>query len=336
MDLAWEILHDIKEGSAKPIDWKRRKMVSLRLAHAYKRIGNPKAGRMFECGGYLEFKRFNIDNSLRLKTGYFCQVRLCPLCNWRRSRKMFAQISKIMADMENYEYVFLTLTCLSVEGADLDNEINKLFKAFKLLCLRKRFKDAVHGWVKCFEVTFNWAKMEYHPHFHCVLAVKEAYFTSDLYIKQDEWCQLWRECMDVDYIPVVDVRKLEASEKGSGKEVAEVAKYAVKSATVMADLRGVSDFSQEIQDEAKKISDRITDEVVATLDLALKNRRLIGYGGIFKDKHRKLNLNSDDTDLIHAGDSEERKEDMYTIEAHRWTVDKMNYFRHEQSESGDL
>ena len=115
------------------------------------------------------------------------------------------------------------------------------------------------------------------------------------------------------------------SEKGKGKEVAEVAKYTVKSASVMADLRGVSDFSQEIQDEARKLSDKMTDKIVFTLDAALKNRRLIGYGGIFKAKHKELNLNSDDADLIHAGESEKDNEDMYVIERYGWDVGYKNF-----------
>ena len=41
-----------------------------------------------------------------------------------------------------------------------------------------------------------------------------------------------------------------------------------------------------------------TDEL---LDAALENRRLIGYSGIFKKKHKELNLDEDvDTDLVHT------------------------------------
>ena len=323
-----ELLHDVKEDGAKPIDWQRRKQVSLRLAYAYKRIGSPKAGRMFECGGYLEFKRFYADDSMRLHTGGFCQVRLCPLCAWRRSRKMFAQVSKIMGEMVDYEYVFLTLTCENISGPELNSQIDLMYKAFKLLCLRKRFKGAVHGWIRCFEITFNWAMRTFHPHFHCVLAVKEDYFTSELYMEQDEWCQLWQSCMDVDYKPIVDVRKLKESEKGAGKEVAEVAKYSVKPSSVMVDMRGVQGFSQEIQESARKLADSITDEVVATLDSALHNRRLNGFGGIFKTMHKELNLSTDDTDLIHAGDSEDPKDDDYTIEKYCWNIEHKNFFRY--------
>lgn len=238
---------------------------------------------------------------------------------------MFAQISKIMADIADYEYILLTLTCKNVEGSALESQIDKLFQAFKLLCLRKCFRDAVHGWIRCLEITHSWKSMDYHPHFHCILAVKAEYFTSALYLEQYEWCELWQSCMDVTYEPIVDVRKLKESEKGKGKEVAEVSKYAVKSASIMADLRGMSDFTQEIQDEAKKLSDKLTEEIVFTLDAALKNRRLIGYGGLFRNKHRELNLNDDDTDLIHAGESEVPREDIYTIEKYGWAVGNKNY-----------
>jgi plasmid rolling circle replication initiator protein Rep len=203
--------------------------------------------------------------------------------------------------------------------------------AYKTLCLRKRFKDAVRGWVKCFEITYNWNTGEYHPHYHCVLVVDKNYFTSNLFIQQDEWCLLWQSCLGVDYKPIVDIRVFKDSEKGKGKEVAEVAKYTIKSSNIMANLQQISPYNQDVQDEVKKITNAITDEIVSTLDSALANRRLIEYGGIMKIKHKELNLtddtDNDNADLIHIETDSPQNGTDYMVERYRWDIGLKNYVR---------
>ena len=325
-----EILYDLKTNSAKETAWRAHRLVTLRLAQAYKRIQSGKYQKVTNCAGYLEFRRY-ADGSLRLHTANFCQTRLCPTCNWRRSKKIFAQVRRIMNSIENdYAFVFLTLTCKNVNGNELSAQIDSMVSAFKLLCLRKRFKAAVRGWVRCFEITYNWKTREYHPHYHCVLAVDKDYFTSDLYITQNEWCLLWQSCLSVDYKPIVDIRTFTESEKGKGKEVAEVAKYTIKASNIMANLQRISEYSQDIQAEVRRITDAITDEVVLALDSALANRRLIGYGGVFKEKHKELNLDENiDADLIHTDTDGDIHNDVsdYKIERYGWSIEHRNYVR---------
>jgi plasmid rolling circle replication initiator protein Rep len=323
-----EILYDIKNGGTKEVAWQLHHLITLRLAQAYKRLESPKYQRIVNCAGYMEFRRYE-DNSMKLHTANFCQTRLCPTCNWRRSYKMFAQVSKIMGSISNdYEFVFLSLTCKNVSGEYLDRQLNILFSAYKALCLRKRFKAAVRGWYRTLEITYNWESREFHPHFHCILAVDKTYFTSPLYIQQDEFCRMWQDCLKVDYKPIVDIRVFTESEKGKGKEVAEVAKYTIKSSNIMANLQDVSQFSEAIQEEARKVTDRITDEIVSVLDSALTNRRLIGYGGIFKTKHKELNLDDEiDGDLIHTNDEGVSSGVDYQIERYGWHIGYRNYVR---------
>jgi plasmid rolling circle replication initiator protein Rep len=226
---------------------------------------------------------------------------------------------------DDYEFIFLTLTVKNVEGKDLENQINRLVEAYKTLCKRKQFKNAVRGWAKFFEITHNWKTREYHPHYHCVLAVDKSYFTSELYISQDDFCKLWQSCLNVVYKPIVDIRVFNESEKGKGKEVAEVAKYTIKSSNIMANLQNISEYSQEIQDEIKNFTDKITDDIVLTLDAALENRKLIGFGGIFKQKHKELNLTDDD--LIHTQISGEQSSLEYQIECYRWDISHRDYVK---------
>ena len=331
----YEILYDVKGDNDKEVTWRLHRLITLRLAKTYKRIGSRKYKRIVDCAGVLEFKRF-VDDSLKLKYASFCQTRLCPTCNWRRSKKIFSQVSRIMSEIEkDYKFIFLTLTVKNCAGKDLSANIDNMICAFKKLCERKRFTDAVQGWVRCFEVTYNWKTREYHPHFHCILAVDKSYFKSDLYIQQDEWCYLWQSCLNVAYKPIVDVRVFSESEKGKGKEVAEVAKYTIKSSNIMANLQNISEYSQDIQDEVKRFTDKITDDIVLTLDAALENRRLIGYGGIFKQKHKELNLTADD-DLIHTEVDSEQNVLNYEIERYRWDIGHRNYVKIKPNRKGNL
>jgi plasmid rolling circle replication initiator protein Rep len=329
-----EVLYDTREEGAKEIAWRAHRIITLRLAQAYKRLCSPKYEKIVSCASYMEFRRY-ADFSMRLHTANFCQTRLCPTCNWRRARKIFAHVSRIRTALnDEYRYVFLTLTVKNMGSALYNKAVNKLFAAYKTLSSRKRFKSAVRGWCRVLETTYNWVSQEFHPHFHCILAVDKSYFTSDLYITQDEWCLLWQDCLDVDYKPIVDIRVFTESEKGQGKEVAELAKYCIKSSNIMANLTKIAPYKQEIQDHIRKLTDCITDEIVSTLDYALENRRLIGYGGIFKEKHRELNLGEIDGDLVHAGDDATQAIPDYDIERYHWDIGIKQYVRYEERGEG--
>ena len=64
------------------------------------------------CATVLQFKK-DTEQKRKLHQAYFCQLRLCPVCNWRRSLKIFSQVSKIIQAIEQdreHAYIFLTLT----------------------------------------------------------------------------------------------------------------------------------------------------------------------------------------------------------------------------------
>jgi plasmid rolling circle replication initiator protein Rep len=315
----------------------------LDLSDSYKRIGyNKKSIRVGECGDFLEF-RLTADETLKLTRANFCKVRLCPMCSWRRSLKIFGQVSKIMDYVEenhNYRYIFLTLTVKNCYGEDLKDTLDLMTKAFNKMNQRKAFRQAVKGYFRSLEITYdkdefitdeiylkkidyysriglkigdkNLNYNTYHPHFHMVLAVDNNYFTnSRIYLSQEDWTNLWKSSLKVDYTPIVDVRKLR---ENKGKEVAEVAKYTVKS----------EDFL--IKDEKGNIKEDLTDEVVKTLDNSLHRKRLIAFGFIFKDIHKKLNLDdAEDGDLTNT-DNEDLREDLTdTILRYQWNIGIKNY-----------
>ena len=312
----FEILQDTKNG--KDNNWKERKESTLDLAASYKRIGSNKHYRVLDCSTFLEFKLTTV-NDLKLTSANFCKVRLCPMCSWRRSLKIFGQVSKVMDHVEenyNYRYIFLTLTVRNCYGEDLRDTLDLMTKSFNKLSERKAFKQAVKGYFRSLEITYNKKDNTYHPHFHMILAVDNSYFTqSKIYLSQEKWTNLWKSCLRVDYTPIVDVRRIKKDDnKGFGKAVAETAKYTVKA----------EDFL--IRDDKGNIQENLTDEVVETLDYALHRKRLTSFGFVFKEIHKKLNLdNAEDGDLTNT-DNEELREDLTdVILKYQWNIGIKNY-----------
>jgi plasmid rolling circle replication initiator protein Rep len=324
-----KILRDVtKKG--KEQDWRTRKISSLLLSESYKRLGEPyKSQRVFFCGCYLEFRKYE-DGSQQLHNANFCKGRICPMCSWRRSLKVFGQVSKVMDYItidNDYRYLFLTLTVKNVLGCELSGEIDKLFNGFNKMTERKEFKRISQGWFRCLEVTYKWDRNDYHPHFHMIIAVKKSYFTNDDYMSHDKWKELWRSCAGLDYDPWVDVRSVKPQVNSAGeivyaKAVAEVSKYAVKSSDFLKDPMsyGIKD-----EDKLKAVQDRM-DSVVKVLDKALAYRRLYAFGGYLRVVHKKLNLESpDEGDLINVDGEVIRSDLNYMIERYEWSIGLSNY-----------
>lgn len=310
------ILKDTKNG--KDNKWKERKESTLDLAASYKRIGSNKFYRVLDCSNFLEF-RLTVANDLKLTNANFCKVRLCPMCSWRRSLKIFGQVSRVMDYVEefhNYRYIFLTLTVKNCYGEELKDTLDLMTKSFNGMTRRKSFKQAVKGYFRSLEITYNKKDNTYHPHFHMILAVNDSYFKDTrIYLTQENWTSLWKSVLKVDYTPIVHVKRIKADDdKGFGKAVAETAKYTVKA----------EDFL--IRDDKGNIQENLTDEVVETLDNALHRKRLTAFGFKFKEIHKKLNLDdAEDGDLTNT-DNEELREDLTNIILrYQWNIGIKNY-----------
>lgn len=319
-----ETLNDVSSSGRKR-PWREKKMVNLKLSKSYKDLAADedniyyanKAQRLFDCGDFLQFE-VSENGKQKLIAMNSCHVRLCPVCTWRRSLKIFSQTNKIMDSMNQeyeYNYIILTLTVENCEGRDLSNTLDDMFKAWGRFSKRKEFRNSVIGWYRALEVTHNVDRSSdsyntYHPHFHCVLAVRKGYFKSENeYISHEKWTSLWAESMRLGYKPSVDVRKVKGN---TARAVAEVAKYAVKD----GDYLVTNDWD-------------LTKDSVKILDKALHKRRLVAYGGVMKDWHRKLNLDDViDGDLVNVGDDDNKLvTDEGRLLTYVWNVGYNQYFK---------
>lgn len=310
--LGYQELEDYSStGKKRP--WIEKKMKSELIADGFYRLSSmfpnekeyyfKKADRIDHCGDYLDFKRFE-DNSLKLHRANFCKQRLCPNCNWRRSLKIYNQVSQIMNAIQGeheYEYIFLTLTVKNIDGPLLSDTLSALIEGYLKLIRKTIVKKSIQGAFRSIEVTFNKQTRQYHPHLHVVICVTKSYFSRN-YISQKTWSDLWQDCMNLDYSPRVHVEKMYGNKS---KAVAEAAKYATKDEDILT-----------MDENNKKVAD---EEILFTLDEALKGRRLISYSGIFKDYQQKLKLEDPDTgDLVHIDDNSIRPDLNYVIERYHW------------------
>ena len=275
------VLQD-RSRTGKDRPWGKHKAMNELLAAAYDDVRPDKAERLRTCATRLAFRP--TDDGLKFAGTFFCRVRLCPMCSWRRSLKVAAQMNAIMdaikADKPK-SYILLTLTQRNCYPDELDESITGLLRAFNRLTELKDYKAAVLGYYRAVEVTHNLSEDTYHPHIHVVLCVNPSYFKSRNYVSQARWTELWRQCLRADYTPVVDVRKIKGD---AAAAVAEVAKYAVKTKDYI------------IPDDWD-----MTSQTVWLLDRVLHRRRFVAFGGVFKDYHKKLNLDdAEDGDLVHV------------------------------------
>ena len=281
-----------------------KKKDALLLADVYDRLGlDGRMARVAECGSFLEFHV--TSDAKMLHAANFCKDRLCPMCNWRRSLKIFGQVSHVMDELERqqYRFLFLTLTIRNCASEDLPATVQVLYDGWRQLYHKhKIFRRSIEGTFRSLEVTRNPKDGTYHPHLHVILAVRPDYFRCG-YIPQSEWSAMWRSCCKLDYQPVVDIRTIKPNDKGLSGAVAEVAKYAVKSSDF---LRGSPD------DMARTAWDFLT---------ALSGRRLCSFTGVFAKIRKQLALDDIESgDLINVDGNNLRDDVAYMIVRYRWAA----------------
>ena len=256
--------------------------------------------RIDDCSRMLEFvMRPDLEKGrlFKLANARFCRVRLCPVCQWRKSlmwrARFFTAVPKILKDYPNHRFIFLTLTVKNCPLEDLRETIAWMNKAWSKMTKRKKFPAV--GWVKSVEVTKQKKKthesksaLMAHPHFHSVLMVPSGYFAGKNYLSQKAWCELWKSCLGVDYQPTVHVQAIKPK-SGSSEDVIAHNTNLIKKSLI------------ETLKYSAKPSDFLDDpDFLEGLTIQLHKTRSIAVGGIFKqyisNKEPENLINSEDAD----------------------------------------
>lgn len=270
------------------------------------KLSHQKQGkRISECAQNLEFGWVLLSTAtglvkLLLKSAWFCRVRHCPICQWRRSlmwiSRFFDAIPRIYEAYPDMRYIMLTLTVRNCSISELRAIVNQMNKAFERLTKRKIFPAL--GFVRCLEVTRG-NDDSAHPHFHILLAVPPSYFSGGSrgsYLSKDAWSVLWQEAMRLDYKPVVDVRIVKPRTEKLVEGIPDALPDPVKS--LMSAITEVVKYTT-------KPSDMVKDKawLLEMVD-QMRNVRAVALGGIFK---QFLKESEDNEDLVTASESENEK-----------------------------
>jgi len=288
-----------KKGE-KPINWDTRKAYSEQVGDILT-TGEPhhqrQAQRIGTCSELLFFCWSAINEHgeihLQFKKAYFCRVRNCPICQWRRSQmwvaRFFQVLPAIYAAHPTMRYVLLTLTVQNCPVSELRSTVQVMSKAWKRLSERKAFSAL--GFVRSLEVTketdtydkktkklIHQARPNYcHPHFHIILALPASYFGGN-YLSTAKWAALWQDALRSDYTPIVDVRlvKPKLRQKDDLKGVSDSQTDSTISSLQAAILETIK--------YTVKPSDMVQDREwsLALVD-QLHKIRAVALGGIFKE-----------------------------------------------------
>lgn len=208
-----------------------------------------------------------------------CKHRLCPTCQWRRSRRLAAQALAVYtragARLTGCRMALLTLTQRNVIGEDLPGELTALLAAFARLRGLRDVRRGLVGYARNVEITYNPVSRTYHPHVHVI-----AWLGPDALPALDQstwWALAWQKCMRLDYVPVCDMRPINDVEGA----VCEVTKYICKAG------------------ELSTLAPRTLARVCHAINTACGSRRLIAYGGLWATVRAELAL-TDDVDSDEA------------------------------------
>lgn len=269
------------------------------------------AAHVYCCGDSVIMRQYD-DGSQEVAGAMYCRERLCPVCQWRRSLKLYGQLSQCMDALDEqrvraakkpYRYLLLTVTVENCPDDQLDAVLDKLQDGFRALTRCPEYKASVLGAYRSTEIkrSDRWEpEYRWHPHIHALLCVQPSYFASRKYVNQKEWRRLWQIHCKLPYDPRVNVKALPeigTNERNRAKGIAEATKYVCKT-----DWYALSD------------NDAVRD--ITTLMSSLRSRKLVGWYGNLRLMHRALHLDDEDGDLVNVAPI--RADVAYTLAHYIW------------------
>lgn len=276
------------------------------------------------CADYVEMHDGYITDTL------FCGVRLCPICQYRRSLKIANQVRQVIQTMierqSDTRFLLLTLTYPNCYGYCLKPTIKRFLHGFRKLShynehmrydadYAEEFNKMVLGWYRTVEVTYNGninspSFDTYHPHIHTILAVNGKDYFGDghnqrLYKNHDWWLNAWRWAMgDTGYHPV-DSSGNFILDKLTGEPITKYQIGQVDIRPITPNYKKAEKYGFEPTDTAAALMCSVLETAkyaaksnqyidspanVQTLDLALERHRLVEFGGCMRDIQKELKL----------------------------------------------
>ena len=231
----------LSDVSKRDASWDEHRATSDRVSDYYRNTEfQDYSDKISLCSQLLDFKLIpNPDTGeykLKLSSAKFCRVRTCQICTWRRSLRWKARayecLPQVVIAYPTARYLFITLTVRNCAITDLRKTLDWMNKSFVRMTKLKVFPAI--GWIKSTEVTRGRTPPgSAHPHFHTLMMVKPSYFSYN-YLSKDDWIELWRKSLRVDYNPSIDVKAIKPRESPAVL-IPEILKYQTKPSDLVAD-----------------------------------------------------------------------------------------------------
>ena len=254
--------------------WDKHKKLSETVANYYSSDLEfiSKGEKVTYCSDLLDFRLVPDPEEgaykLKLDSARFCRQRHCPICQWRRSlrwkAKAYQAIPKVTIDYPTHRWLFVTLTLKNCQIHELRDTLSWVNESFKRLTKLKEFPGV--GWIKSVEVTRG-KDGSAHPHIHALLLVPPSYFHKH-YLSQQRWCELWQQCLRIDYKPILNIQSIK---KTPNFIIPEILKYQCQESDLVADKEWFLELTRQ-----------------------LKNTRAIAVGGVLRPYMKSLEKDPDD------------------------------------------
>lgn len=283
-----ELLKNIENSSldVSIFEYEKYKKLSITNACALQEFGvhsdwKDRGNKILNCGSELVF------NGNKLVSANFCRLRICPMCQRRKSLRTYSDFCKVLDSLGDYSFLHLTLTVPNSYAINLRETIEKMNVCSSRLFRMKELKRAFKGIARFTEVTYNSHAhgASFHPHFHCLIAVNKSYFTSRDYLSvkliQRWWSVIWRcrddnlKRMKDEFIKDFNILQTDLLQihirKADKGALPEIAKYALKPLDI-------------------SLNKRERAGVLQILYQSLHGKRLIQTYGIIKDTLSSLGI----------------------------------------------
>lgn len=185
-------------------------------AHIDGGFGGKFSSRLQACRKYAWFVQSSVTHKLRVQSSR-CKLRWCPICR-DVSRMIVTKAVEEWLVIQKYPKMITLTLCHSDDP--LDVQIKRIYDCFQKLRRRAYFQRLITGGVWFFQLKFNTATQQWHPHIHCLVAGK--------FLPQARLKSLWHKITGDSY--VVDIRPVKDVEACS----TEVARYATSPADITA------------------------------------------------------------------------------------------------------
>lgn len=197
--------------------------------------------------------------------------------------KAFKLIPKIEEAYPNTRWLFVTFTVKNCDVEDLRQTLAEMNRGFRRMTHRKTWSAL--GWVRTMEVTKG-CDGKAHPHFHTLILVRNSYFKKH-YLSQKKWTEIWRQCMKLDYDPILNVQAIKQGKSGSSL-VPELFKYCTKESDLVSDKEWLIELTRQ-----------------------LHKTRAIATGGVVKDFLKELE--EEPMDLIGKDEDSEQDDEFGSV-----------------------